>query len=174
MEGRMAFEVGMYKVVLAQPNTMACWATVYTMMTSWKRQASFDIASAVGRVGARYLKIYQANTGLPSAEFGGFLRAAGMSSQPMMNVSIPGWEQLLMLHGLLWVGTLAHPAPASGLHSRIIEGISGDGSPGGTSFKIIDPAGGRRYVEPFGTFIAKYEGAIRKTTGEYYQIRHFV
>ena len=63
--------------------------------------------------------------------------------------------------------------PASGLHSRIIEGMRGDGSPGGTWMKIIDPAGGRQYEETFQTFLSKYKGAIRTTSGEYFQIRHF-
>jgi len=45
--------------VLRQPNTMACWATVYTMMLSWKKQASFDIASAVVTVGETYLRVFQ-------------------------------------------------------------------------------------------------------------------
>lgn len=152
---------------------MACWATVFTMMASWKYQASFDIASAIAKVGEKYLKIYQANTGLPSAEFGPFIAAANMGCEPMMNLAVPAWERLLTRYGLLWVGTLATVSPDSGLHSRIIEGITGNGPLGGTSFKIIDPGGGRRYNEGLSTFLNKYEGAIRKTPGEYYQIRHF-
>jgi hypothetical protein len=35
------------------------------------------------------------------------------------------------------------------------------------------PAGGRRYEEAFQIFLSKYEGAIRTTSGEYFQIRHF-
>jgi len=143
----MAFTVGGFRVVLAQPNTMACWATVYTMMVSWKRQQSFDIATAVGNVGSKYLTFYQANTGLPPGEFAPFIRAAGMQYQPMANLPISEWKALLSRYGLLWVGTLASTAPHSGLHSRIIEGIVGDVSPQKTTFRIIDPAGGRRYNE---------------------------
>jgi hypothetical protein len=51
--------------------------------------------------------------------------------------------------------------------------MTGDGSPGGTKMKIIDPAGGRRYDEDFMVFLAKYEGAIIGRKGDYYQIRHF-
>jgi len=169
----MAFTVGGFKVVLAQPNTMACWATVYAMMASWKKRQSFDIATAVGNVGGKYRTYFQANTGLPPAEFAPFLRAAGMQCQPMVNLPVSDWETLLLRHGLLWVGTLASTAPRSGLHSRIIEGIIGDGTPRSTTFLIIDPAGGRRYNESFTDFVTKYEGGIRATTAEYYQIRHF-
>jgi hypothetical protein len=124
-------------------------------------------------VGTRYLTYFQANTGLPPAEFAPFLRAAGMSHQPMANLPVSDWEGLLTRYGLLWVGTLASVAPRSGLHSRIIEGIVGTGTASGASFMIIDPAGGRRYNEPFNDFISKYEGGIRAATGAYYQIRHF-
>jgi len=169
----MSFVVGGFKAVVAQPNTMACWATVYSMMLSWKRQQSFDIAGAVGSVGSKYLTYFQANTGLPSAEFASFLRAAGMGYQPMANLPVSDWEDLLQRHVLLWVGTLASSSPGSGLHSRIIEGIVGSSSSSSANFMIIDPAGGRRYNEPFVDFVRKYEGAIRGARGDYYQIRHF-
>src|SRR5256885_11544523 len=101
MRCAMAYEVPGMRVVLAQPSSMACWATVYTMMISWKRQSSYDIATAVGGVGARYLKIFQANTGLPAGGFGPFMKAAGMACEPMMNPMISRWEQLLKRYGLL-------------------------------------------------------------------------
>ena len=41
-----------HKVVLKQPTNSVCWATVYTMMLSWKEKQRFDIGEAVGRVGA--------------------------------------------------------------------------------------------------------------------------
>src|SRR5688572_13376623 len=97
-----AYDVPGMKSVIAQPNTMACWATVYAMMLSWKRQQSLDIAPAVETVGAKYLKIFQNNTGLPSAEFGPFLAAAGMQRQPMANLPMTAWDRLLRRHGLLW------------------------------------------------------------------------
>lgn len=45
----MAYQVPGKIVILDQNvvGTMACWATVYTMMKSWKDQASYDIRNAV-------------------------------------------------------------------------------------------------------------------------------
>ena|ERR1017187_5952302 len=161
-------------VLLAQPNTMACWATVYTMMKSWKDQSSYDIGAAVLAVGQQYRDDFDNNTGLPPDQFGPFLAAAGMTHEPMENLSIDGWDQLMESVGLLWVGTLASPSPISGLHSRIIEGMYGDGTPDGTYMKMIDPAGGVRYDEQFSVFIAKYEGAFQSSgSDQYFQIRHF-
>jgi hypothetical protein len=159
---------------VAQPNTMACWATVYTMMRSWKDQMSYDIPDAVARVGQKWLNYFTANTGLPPEQFGPFLDAAGMSHQPMINLTIDGYVDLLQQHGPIWVGTLSSTAPGAGLHSRIIEAINGDGSAGATNLSIVDPAGGRKYPENFQTYLAKYEGAIRGQTKEYFQIRYFL
>jgi hypothetical protein len=170
----LPFNVPGFVAVLSQPSAMSCWATVFTMMRSWKDQASYDIGDAVGRVGERYRGYYVMDSGLPSDEFGSFLSDAHMTHEPMINLTIDGWEGLLRNKGLLWVGTLAGLDPDSGLHSRIVEGMEGDGSPNGTFMKIIDPAGGRRYREVFSVFLKKYEDAFQSTgSDEYFQIRHF-
>eukprot|EP00456_Euglypha_rotunda_P015227 TRINITY_DN1486_c0_g2_i1.p1 TRINITY_DN1486_c0_g2~~TRINITY_DN1486_c0_g2_i1.p1 ORF type:complete len:155 (+),score=2.69 TRINITY_DN1486_c0_g2_i1:90-554(+) len=154
---------------------MLCWATAYTIMRSWKDQSSYDIRMAVALVGDRYAQMYDANDGLPAGQFEPFLNSAKMTHEPMANLTINGWAQLMQSFGLLWVGTLVSPTPRSGLHSRILQGIVGDGSPGGTSMKVVDPATGGMYSEEFSTFIAKYEGAFRDTgSDQYYQIRHFI
>ncbi len=179
----MTFNVPGLKPAIAQPSTMACWATVYTMMRSWKDQQSYTIVEALTEVGPKWLKIYQANTGLPSNDFSAFLTAAKMRSEPMMNPGSFRWTNLLSTKGLLWIGALSANVPGAGLHSRIIEGVTtGPGTPirkGAkakdvpVSFNIIDPFMGRRYIEPFSVFLGKFEGAIRLIYGEYYQIRHF-
>jgi peptidoglycan hydrolase-like protein with peptidoglycan-binding domain len=147
----LPYQVPGLRVVLAQPSPMGCWATVYTMMKSWKDQASYPIRDAVGAVGTKWRDYYDASfatppKGLPSAEFGPFLTAARMSHQPMMNLAIEGWVSLLRRHGLLWIGASVTINPNTGLHSRILEGMSGDGTPEGTTMKMIDPDGGRQYI----------------------------
>lgn len=161
------------RVVLAQPTSMVCWATVHAMMRSWKEQRSIGIRDAAAAVDEKYGVMVDNNQGLPSAEFGPFIAAAGMAVQPMMNLTIQGWVMLLRSKGLIWVGTLNSIGPQAGLHSRIIEAMSGDGSVDGTMMHIIDPDGGRRYQEVFRDFLAKYEGAFMQVTGDYFQIRHF-
>ncbi len=168
------------KSVIAQDGPMTCWATVYTMMISWKRGYMMSIRDSVGQVSNKYALFYDAGLptnpnpqGLPSAEFGPFLTAANMRHEPMANLTIDAWVDLLETHGLLWIGTLNVLGPGGGLHSRIIEAITGGGAPNDTFFSIIDPAGGRQYSERFDTFLAKYEGAISGVGGQYFQIRHF-
>ncbi len=57
---------------------------------------------------------------------------------------------LLQNHGLIWVTT---KEPEN--HTRIIAGISGDGTPDGTSLQIINPADGCSYNEIFSSFAQK-------------------
>lgn len=160
--------------VRQQPNANACWATAYTMLKSWKQQNSLDIRTCVNEVDQKYGQMFDAALALPSTEFGPFLDKAGVTHLPMINLSIAGWEQHLRAHGLLWVGVLASLDPGSGLHSRLLEGMRGDGSPAGTSMLIVDPGYGNRYAEPFADFVAKYEQAINSTgKPEYYQVRFF-
>jgi peptidoglycan hydrolase-like protein with peptidoglycan-binding domain len=176
--GLLPYLVPGLKTVIAQPSPMSCWATVYCMMRSWKDQASYPIRDAVLRVGQKWANYYDQSfpptkQGLPPTEFGPFLAAANMAHQPMMNLPIDGWARLLRQRGLLWIGASVTVNPNTGLHSRILEGMTGDGSPGATQMQIIDPAGGTRYSEPFLIFLAKYESGIRSVGGEYFQIRHF-
>jgi len=167
------------RVVLAQAGPMTCWATVYTMMASWDQQASMDVRTAVAAVGPEFAVLYDAGLranrpqGMPSDKFASFLTKAGMTHEPMVNLTIDTWFQKLQQYGLLWIGTLNSIGPGAGLHSRIIEGMYGSGEATTTYFNIIDPAGGRRYDERFDTFLAKYEGAFQSVTGEYFQIRRF-
>lgn len=176
--GNVPYQVPGIKTVLAQPSPMSCWATVYCMMRSWKDQTSYPIRDAVLKVGQKWADYYDAsyppkNQGLPSSEFGPFLAAARMRHQPMMNITIDEWGRLLRVHGLLWIGASVTINPNTGLHSRILEGITGNGQPYSTSMKIIDPDGGKQYSEPFMVFLAKYESGIRSVSGDYFQIRHF-
>jgi hypothetical protein len=143
------------------------------MMVSWKHQQSFDIGEALGRVSPYYRKLFEMDSDLGQGEAVSFLRAAGMRHQPMANLDIKGWFNLLKQHGLLWVSS--RPSAPPGTHSRIIEGMRIDDLYKGhmVSMMIIDPWGGRRYWELFSTFLKKYEGARQDHRGVYYQVRHF-
>jgi hypothetical protein len=159
------------KNVIAQPTNSVCWATVYAMMRSWKDRQSYSIRHAVALVDEKYGKMVDNNQGLPSSQFGPFIRAAGMRVEPMANLPISEWVAKLKDFGLLWVGTMF--SVTSGLHSRIIEGMTGSGTYDATWMMIIDPWGGKRYRESFARFLHKYENAIVGVSGQYYQIRHF-
>lgn len=177
-ESLIPYKVPGFASVLAQPSPMSCWATVYTMMRSWRYQQSFGIRDAVLAVGQKWADYYDQSypptqRGLPPAEFAPFLKAAQMTHQPMVNLTIDEWARMLRRYGLLWIGAAVKPEVGSGLHSRIVEGIHGNGKHDGTFMEIIDPDGGKRYTEAFMTFLGKYEAGILSVGGEYFQIRHY-
>jgi hypothetical protein len=159
------------RVLIAQPSNQVCWATVHCMMRSWKDQSSYNIRDAAARAGEKYGVMVDQNKGMPPGEFKAFIRAAGMRLEPMANLTIQGWVDKLKAYGLLWVGTLF--SESSGLHSRIIEGVTGGGGDQDTWMMMMDPWGGVRYREPFSLFLHKYEEAFMQNNTEYYQIRHF-
>jgi nucleoid-associated protein YgaU len=165
--------------LIRQPNSLVCWATAYAIMRSWKEQASYGIREGVASVAEKYGVMVEKNQALPTAEFTPFLRAARMSHESMASLPIQEWHNLLKWHGLLWVGTLGVVNRGTYLHSRIVEGMRGNGSADSTWVKIVDPENGRRYEETFSNFINRYEGAFIHSQGsaaslqEYYQIRHF-
>lgn len=144
--------------VLAQPSGMTCWATVFTMLKSWRTQQEMSIPEALQTVGQRWVDLYNANRGLAGADKPDFISSAGLAAQPPQSFSIEGWEQLLRNFGPIWITTDEDLENRGGIHARIITGIHGDGTPTGTRFKIVDPSRGRRYEEAITAFFPKYEG----------------
>lgn len=159
------------KQVYAQPNTMACWATVYAMMYSWNSCVSpASVRDAIAPLGQPWLGYFDRNTGIPPSEGRNFEAATGLIREPRMNLTARGWEDMLRRHGLLWVSGVV----PGGIHDRILEGISGDESTAGTRMHIMDPDGGRRYQENFRTFLRGFEAqAAVEPFHEDYQILHF-
>ncbi len=146
--------------VLAQPSSMVCWATVTTMMISWRDQMSMPIETALSGVGPTYVAKFRANSGLSAAEKGPFLAAAGLEAEPPMSFTMEAWEDLLRNYGPLWVTTDENVGPGFSIHARIIRGMHGDGTAEGTEFDVVDPAGGREYRERVTVFLHKYEEVV--------------
>jgi hypothetical protein len=145
---------------LAQPSVNSCWATVFTMLMSWRRQQSLSIEEALATVGRQWVDLYKADTGLGGSQKSAFLTAAGLVAEPPQSYSIEGWEQLLRNYGPVWVTTDEAPGKAWAIHARVITAIRGDGTPEKTSFTIVDPAGGKQYQESIASFIPKYEEEV--------------
>jgi hypothetical protein len=99
-----SFDAVFYKVPgivnpIRQPSSMVCWATVTTMMISWKRQQSLSIETAIGGIGTFYLNKYKNNQGLTADEKIPFLKTAGFLFEYPESLSIGGWERLLKNNG---------------------------------------------------------------------------
>lgn len=158
---------------LAQPTGNSCWATVFTMLRSWRRQQSLRIEDALATVGKQWVDLFTADTGLPGSQKSEFLTAAGLVAEPPQSYSLEGWEQLLRNYGPIWVTTDEAPGKAWAIHARVITAIKGDGTPEKTFFTIVDPAGGKQYQESIATFIPKYHEEVIRAGYMRIQVVHW-
>ncbi|AKB28767.1 hypothetical protein MSSIT_2048 [Methanosarcina siciliae T4/M] len=143
--------------IIAQPSNMTCWATVATMMMSWKDKVSYTIETAMDKAGATYRAMFDANKGLPAADHEAFAAACGMKGEPPMCYTVSGLRGLIELYGPLIVIADETPGGLWAIHARVVRGIYGDGTVDGTFLRINDPAGGRQYTESFRAFSKKFE-----------------
>ena len=183
---RMDYTVPGLIIPVQQPSGMSCWAAMYTMMYSWKNQVSIPIRDAVSQLGQRYVDCFDNNTGLPIEENRNLAAAAGMEAEPLMNPSIDGWLSYLRQYGLLWTSYGWQVFDATGLtevragrHIIIIYGLVGDGTPGGTTVRYVDPSDGKFHTMTFSRFLSQHETGftMRPLTdtqlGQFSQIMHY-
>jgi hypothetical protein len=158
--------------IIAQPSDMTCWATVATMMVSWRDKTSYTFQKAMDMAGPVYRDKFDDNEGLLGIEKDAFLTALGLAGEPPMSYIVSGLKSLLEKHGPLWATTDERPGAGFSIHARIITGIFGDGTIDGTSLRINDPAAGKQYTETFKTFMKKFE-EVTETGKLRVQIVHF-
>ena len=148
---------------IKQPNTMACWATAYTIMLSWQRQQSISILDAITPLGQKWVDAYTKNTGTAVTDNRPFARATGLIAEPPMSFSIRGWADMLRDRGPLWFSFGWSVAGPNGLPNRtgrhliVITGMSGDETNEGTTVDYIDPSDGMAHQMTFGAFLSEYE-----------------
>ncbi|HYC33472.1 MAG TPA: papain-like cysteine protease family protein, partial [Gemmatimonadales bacterium] len=144
---------------IKQPTANACWATVTTMMSNWKKGQSQSVDDYVKSVGAEYVQYI--TTGISLTKLADFCDKAGFtmaSSNTEYPVSF--YYDVLRKHGPIWVIDLESADPRM-LHGRLLVGIKGDGASPSTQFTLVDPATGSRYQEDLPTFVAKTEAVVK-------------
>jgi len=151
---------------LRQPSTMTCWATVATIMYSWKNGQSFTIPTALAHAGANYVTMFNNNQGLSGSDKAGFLTAMGLRAEGPQNFTADGWAHLIAGHGPLWVTTNEGTHQNFSIHARVMTAIFGDGTGNGTTVTIVDPADGRVHTESLTTFVQKFEDVARIDLGQ--------
>ena len=142
---------------LQQPSSLACWATVSTMMASYNDGQAYtiaDIPTVVGRAGPQYRQIYTANTGLSGSDKDAFLAAMGLTAEPPASYLARAVYNMMEAYGPLWVTT--DGGSLDTVHARVLIGMGGDGTPTGTTMQIIDPADGAIHDETYAVFARRY------------------
>lgn len=162
---------------LKQENSMACWATVATMMVSWKEGHPMTVEQVLQKAGAQYLTKFQNQQGLLSSEKEAFIGALGMTGEAPASYPLQQYIDWVNTYGPLWITTDSSTATGQfSPHARVVTRITGTGSAdgSGTSFVFIDPATGTELSEPFSTFLSAYEQMVTDNPGDLFiQIVHF-
>ena len=140
---------------LAQGHDWLCWAYSYAMLAAWRQQQSLEVRPLLEDIGEKWVDRYDNNKGISWAEGKEFANAAGLTTEPVQSVPLSRWEELLRKHGPLLLMT--KNSSLTGGHARVLYGVDGDGTPGGTTMLILDPWNGTDYRESYKDFIARYE-----------------
>src|SRR5262249_46647701 len=144
--------------LIPQQTNMSCWAAGCAMLVGWRDQMSVDpseIANATGAWAAYANGLAPNDTSV--------FPIWGITPEAAQCYTVQGFYDLLNTYGPLWVAS-AEPGP----HIRVVTGITGDGTPDGTTLSINDPweAGmtafrlpnaGSRTTETYTQFVRKQE-----------------
>ncbi len=171
-EGGVLFDYDVPGIVpiIKQPTPNTCWATVSTMMVSWRENTSYTIQHVMNRAGQPFRTKFDNDQGLVAGEKAVFFTSLGMTGEAPMLYTAKGLLDLLKTHGPLWATTDEQPGTDFSVHARIITGIFGDGTVDGTSLRINDPSDGKHYSESLKEFTQKFEALAGS---QFIQIVHF-
>ena len=151
--------------IIKQPNKMACWAAVATMLLSWRDSRQYEIEEALQKAGPGYVQTFRSRRGLDAEDKTPFLKALSLRAEAPQSFTPKGWLSLLESHGPLWTTTQVKRERESeekfSVHARIIIGIYEGGEAGDIFFRIIDPESGTQYDESFIDFLRRYENIAR-------------
>lgn len=159
---------------LKQDKTMACWATTTAILVSWKEKKTVDTPKLVARLSGKFQVIYETNAGLLPKDQPDLLKEAGMRQEAPQNYTVDGWVSLLKSHGPLWVTTAIGAAKPFAVHARVLIAIKGDGTPGGTTLRIVDPGDGSESTATVAAFARQMEALARLDLGASGDIRPMV
>jgi len=164
-----SFYVHGFRPIYAQPTSNTCWSACYSMLRSYRTGVKYhSCREGIQPMGDYWLKFYDTDTPIPQYIGPKFVTDTNLSEEAL-SPDVGTWNRLLVSYGLLWVSTLM----PQGLHDRVVAGIDGDGSASGTNMLIMDPNGGKTYLQNYGEFMAQF--AAQGSTGNFgsdYQILH--
>ena len=152
---------------LRQPNTKTCWATVGTMLKSWKERRSLTIEEALSAARSpTYLAWFNQKKGLMSEFSGPFADSMGFRVAPQspQSLSPQDWIDLMVHRGPLGVMTFG---PTGAAHARLMIGMWGDEP--GVQVRFIDPDIGTEQRVSFTEFMEDFANAPADTA----QIWHY-
>ncbi|MGC4038711.1 MAG: papain-like cysteine protease family protein [Chitinophagaceae bacterium] len=144
---------------LQQPTANSCWATVLTMLFSWKEQRRENTDSLLKRFGNKFVQLYRqsATRGIGISDEIELYQKAGLTIMRQLDPSIEGWAEFIRNFGPLSLTVDASPPFGGTVHAILIVGIRGKTDGSNTTLYYIDPQDGELHTTPFMTFLKMYE-----------------
>jgi len=166
-QGRPAIDVDLSEQItpVRQTSTNTCWASVATMLVSWRDGKPYTIIEAMADAGEEYARAFENNRPLMGTDKDRFLAALRVEAEAPQDFSLSGWVDLLRKYGPLWV-TTEGPGDVFSVHAILVTGIYGDGSPTGTRFRYVDPLGGLRKTETLQLIMDRFDAVGRADMGK--------
>jgi hypothetical protein len=124
---------------LKQDNDQSCWATVATILFSWRHDTDAKVIDVLSIAGQKFVDLFTNQEGLKSADKPEFLQKLGLKAEPGQTFSVELLEQLLRQHGPLWITVDEDSGADFSVHARVLIGLRGDGTPEGTTATFLNP-----------------------------------
>lgn len=150
--------------LIAQDKSNACWLASSSMMETWKTGKHFsltDTLKILDSSGTSFTNIYDNNGGLAFSENQTITSILGLTSLPPASYAIEYLTSILDSSPLMAVIMFSSSSMIA--HIIVITGISGDGTPEGTSLSINDPLplnSGNTYTIGFNDFLNEFEQVV--------------
>lgn len=142
---------------IKQEKSMDCWATVYTMMNSWRIKKHISVHETMVDLGSPWYEYYLNNEGLPASQERRFFCKVGLTFEPSANYLISFYKNALGRYGPLWITS----GDGFNSHARLMVGLYGDGSYENTCLEFIDPKTGKVYCQRGLDFALEFEKEMR-------------
>lgn len=154
---------------LKQPNTNDCWATVTTMLYSWRDQKNYKVKDLFKSIGEPWYTLYAKSLGLTSNEKDNFIKEVRFRKENPANYTLLGYKEMLSNYGPLWITTyLDLPGNVKDItfvaHARLLIAIKGPSDYFNTVFVFIDPISGKVKDQNAIDFYKDFEKEARKFT----------
>lgn len=152
-ERQESFDVWNEVPLVPQLTGMSCWAAAAAMIVGWRDSVPVE-PEEVARGSGTWASY---RDGLDPADVPSLAAAWGLHLETPREITLEGLRRMLEEQGPLWAGE-ASP----GLHSVVLTGIYGDGTPDGTFVRINDPwpeGRGARYRRSFRDLMRNFTAA---------------
>ena len=150
--------------LIPQDKSNACWLASSSMMETWRtgtHHSLTDTLKVLDASGTSFSNIYNNDQGLSFSNDNIITQTLGLTQLPPASYTIDYLTSILDISPIMAV--IMYSSSSNIAHMIVITGISGDGTPAGTTLQINDPLplnNGNTYTIAFNDFLSKFEQVV--------------